>query len=63
MSNLPDLAGTGPTVRLQTRWPWGVLLVLFAALLVPAYAQGQVFTLDAGADGAVHRPEPVRALP
>lgn len=32
------------TVRHKPRRPWGTLLALFVALLVPAYAQGQVFT-------------------
>jgi 4-hydroxy-4-methyl-2-oxoglutarate aldolase len=44
MSNPPDLAAASPTVRRQARRPWGTLLVLSAAWLVPAYAQGQVFT-------------------
>jgi len=44
MSNLPDLIATSLTVRPQARRPWRTLLVLCAALLVPAYAQGQVFT-------------------
>ena len=44
MSILPDLAAASPTGRRRARRPWGTLLVLSAALLVPAYAQGQVFT-------------------
>ena len=44
MSNLPDPIAASLTVRPQARRPWCTLLVLCAALLVPAYAHGQVFT-------------------
>ena len=44
MSSLPVLTATSPTVRHKPRRPKVTLLVLLAALLVPAYAEGQVFT-------------------
>jgi 4-hydroxy-4-methyl-2-oxoglutarate aldolase len=44
MSNFPDSAAASRTARRQACRPWCTLLVLCAALLVPAYAQGQAFT-------------------
>ena len=44
MSHLSERPAARPRSRRRPRGPWGLLLVLVATLLVPAHAQGQVFT-------------------
>jgi 4-hydroxy-4-methyl-2-oxoglutarate aldolase len=44
MTNLSRLSAASPRSELPTRGPWGVVLVLLVAVLVPALSQGQAFT-------------------
>src|SRR5512139_359460 len=44
MSDLPNSPATIAGLKTRARRPWGTLLVLLAALLVPASSQAQVFT-------------------
>src|SRR5512139_3166111 len=44
MSDLPNSPATIAGLKTRARRPWRTLLVLLAALLIPAHAGGQVFT-------------------